>query len=79
MAALAWTAGKWVVRVHQSGGFQSVTFDEQATVGDRVYSIKQQGGSWVLIRAIDDIDDRYRVFPSNAAAKQQVETWEHLA
>lgn len=78
MASLTWTAGKWVVRVHQSGGTQRVTFDEQATVGDRVYSIKQQGDSWVLVRAIDDVDDRYRVFDSVSAAKQQVEAWEHL-
>jgi hypothetical protein len=79
MAALRWIEGKWVVRVHQSGGFQRVTFDEQATVGNRAYSIKQQGDSWVLIRAVDDLDDRYRVFGSADAAKQQAEAWEHVA
>jgi hypothetical protein len=45
MTALRWIEGKWVVRVHQSGGLQRVTFDEQATVGNRAYSIKQQGAS----------------------------------
>ncbi|MDT5357495.1 MAG: hypothetical protein QOJ56_6027 [Mycobacterium sp.] len=76
MTALAWTAGSWVVRVHQSGGSQSVTFDEQARIGDRVYSIKQQGASWVVIRAIDDVDDRYHVFDSMHAARRQAEEWE---
>lgn len=79
MTALAWTAGKWVVRVHQSGGTQSVTFDEQAVVGERAYCIKQQGDSWVLIRAVDDVDDRYGVFNSADAAKKQAEAWEHVA
>jgi hypothetical protein len=79
MAALTWITGKWVVRVHQSGGSQRVTFDEQATVGNRAYSIKKQGDSWVLIRVIDDVDDRYRVFGSADAAKQQAESWEHVA
>jgi hypothetical protein len=76
MTALTWAAGNWVVRVHQSGGSQSVTFDEQARMGDHVYSIKQQGNSWVIIRAIDDVDDRYHVFDSVDAAKRQAEEWE---
>jgi hypothetical protein len=76
MTALSWAVGNWVVRVHQSGGSQSVAFDEQARMGDCVYSIKQQGNSWVIIRAIDDIDDRYRVFDSMDAAKRQAEEWE---
>ena len=37
MTALRWMEGKWVVGVHQSGGFQRVTFDEQATVDNRAY------------------------------------------
>jgi hypothetical protein len=76
MTTLTWTAGRWLVRVHQSGGSQSVTFDEQATIGNRVYSIKQQGHSWVVIRAVDDVDDRYHVFDSMGAAKRQAEKWE---
>ncbi len=76
MTALTWTMGSWVVRVHQSGGSQSVTFDEQATIGNRVYSIKQQGNSWVVIRAVNDVDDRYHVFNSMEAAKRQAEEWE---
>ena len=76
MTALRWTAGSWVVRVHQSGGSQRVTFDEQATIGNRVYAIKQQGGSWVVIRAVNNVDDRYHVFDSMDAAKQQAEKWE---
>ena len=76
MTALTWTAGDWVVRVHLSGGSQSVTFDEQARMGDHVYSIKQQGRSWVIIRAIDDVDDRYHVFDSVDAAKRQADEWE---
>jgi hypothetical protein len=79
MTALRWMEGKWVVGVHQSGGFQRVTFDEQATVDNRAYSIKQQGASWVLVRAVDDVDDRYGVFGSADAAKQQAEAWEHVA
>jgi hypothetical protein len=79
MTALRWIEGKWVVRVHQSGGFQRVTFDEQATVDNRAYSIKQQGASWVLVRAVDDLDDRYGVFRSADAAKQQAEAWERVA
>jgi hypothetical protein len=79
MAALTWITGKWVVRVHQSGGSQKATFDEQATVDSRAYSIKKQGDSWVLIRVIDDVDDRYRVFSSADAAKQKAESWEHVA
>jgi transcription elongation factor Elf1 len=55
---------------------QGVTFDEQATIGNRVCSIKQQGHSWVVIRAINDIDDRYHVFDSIGAAKRQAEEWE---
>jgi hypothetical protein len=51
-------------------------FDEQATVSNRVYSIKQQGDSWVVIRAINDVDDRYHVFDSKDAAKRQAEEWE---
>jgi hypothetical protein len=65
-----------LVRVHQSGGSQSVTFDLQATIGNRVYSIKQQGDSWVVIRAVNDVDDRYDVFDSMDAAKRQAEEWE---
>lgn len=76
MAALTWTVGSWVVRVHQSGGSQSVTFDEQATIGNRVYSIKQQGDSWVVIRTVNGADDRYRVLDSIEAAKRQAEVWE---
>jgi hypothetical protein len=76
MTALQWTVGNWLVRVHQSGGSQRVTFDEQATIGNRVYSIKQQGDSWVVIRAVDDVDDRYQVFDSIDAAKRQAEEWE---
>ena len=79
MAALTWIEGNWVVRVHQSGGSQRVTFDEQATVGNRAYSIKQQGASWVLMRAVDDVDDRYCVLGSADAAKQQADVWEHVA
>ena len=79
MTALRWMEGKWVVRVHQSGGSQRVSFDEQATVANRAYGIKNQGDSWVLIRVIDDVDDRYRVFGSADAAKQQAEAWEHVA
>ena len=51
-------------------------FDEQAAIGNRVYSIKQQGDSWVVIRAVNDVDDRYRVFDSMDAAKRQAEEWE---
>jgi hypothetical protein len=76
MTALTWTVGSWVVRVHQSGGSQSVTFDEQAMIGNRVYSIKQQGDSWVVIRTVNGADDRYRVLDSMDAAKQQAEVWE---
>ena len=76
MTALTWTVGSWLVRVHQSGGSQSVKFDEQAAIGNRVYSIKQQGDSWVVIRAVNDVDDRYRVFDSMDAAKRQAEEWE---
>ncbi len=76
MTALTWTMGSWVVRVHQSGGSQSVTFDEQAMMGNRVYSIKQQGHSWVVIRAVNGVDDRYHVFDSMRAAKRQAEEWE---
>ncbi len=76
MTALTWTVGSWLVRVHQSGGFQSVTFDEQAMMGNRVYSIKQQGHSWVVIRAVNGVDDRYHVFDSMGAAKRQAEEWE---
>ena len=76
MTALTWTAGNWVVRVHQSGGSQRVTFDEQATINNRVYSIKRQGDSWVVIRAVDDVDDRYHVSDSMDAAKRQAEAWE---
>ena len=78
MTALTWTVGSWLVRVHQSGGSQSVTFDEQATIGNRVYSIKQQGDSWVVIRAVNDVDDRYHVFDSMDAAKRQAEEWEQV-
>jgi hypothetical protein len=76
MTALTWAVGSWLVRVHQSGGSQSVTFDEQATIGNRVYCIKQQGDSWVVIRAVNDVDDRYHVFDSMDAAKRQAEEWE---
>jgi len=76
MTTLTWTVGSWLVRVHQSGGSQSVKFDEQAAIGNRVYSIKQQGDSWVVIRAVNDVDDRYRVFDSMDAAKRQAEEWE---
>ena len=76
MTALTWTVGSWLVRVHQSGGSQSVTFDEQATISNRVYSIKRQGDSWVVIRAVDDVDDRYHVSDSMDAAKRQAEAWE---
>jgi hypothetical protein len=76
MAALEWMAGKWIVRVHQSGGYQTAMFDEQATVGNRAYSLKKQGDSWILVRVINDVDDRYRVFNSADAAKQQAEAWE---
>jgi hypothetical protein len=34
MTALIWTVGSWLVGVRQSGGSQSVTFDEQATIED---------------------------------------------
>jgi hypothetical protein len=78
MTALRWMEGKWVVGVHQSGGFQRA-FDEQATVDNRAYSIKQQGASWVLVRAVDDVDDRYGVFGSADAAKQQAEASEQVA
>jgi hypothetical protein len=53
-----------------------VTFDEQATISNRVYSIKQQGDSWVVIRTVNDVDDRYHVFDSMDAAKRQAEEWE---
>jgi hypothetical protein len=53
-----------------------VTFDEQATIGNRVYSIKQQGDSGVVIRAVNDVDDHYHVFDSMDAAKRQAEEWE---
>jgi hypothetical protein len=76
MTALTWTAGNWLVRVHQSGGSQRVIFDEQATIANRVYSIKQQGDSWVVIRAVNGVDDRYRVLDSMVAAKRQAEVWE---
>jgi hypothetical protein len=76
MRALTWTVGSWLVRIHQSGGSQSVTFDEQATISNRVYAIKQQGDSWVVIRAVNDVDDRYRVFDSMDGAKRQAEEWE---
>ena len=76
MTALTWTVGSWVVRVHQSGGSQSVMFDAQAMIGNHVYSIKQQGHSWVVIRAVSDVGDRYRVFDSMDAAKRQAEEWE---
>jgi hypothetical protein len=76
MTALTWTVGNWLVRVHQSGGSQRVTFDEQATIGNRVYCIKQQGDSWVVIRAVNDIDDHYHVFDSMDAAKRQAEEWQ---
>ena len=77
MTALTWTLGSWLVRVHQSGGSQRVTFDEQAKIGNRVYSIKQQGDSWVLIRTVNGADVRYRVFDSMDGAKRQAEVWEH--
>ncbi len=76
MTALIWTVGSWPVRVHQSGGSQSVMFDAQATISNRVYSIKQQGHSWVVIRAVNEVDDRYHVFDSMDAAKRQAEEWE---
>jgi hypothetical protein len=76
MTALTWTVGSSVVQVHQSGGSHSVIFDEQATIGNRVYSIKHQGHSWVVIGAVNDVDDRYRVFDSVDAAKRQAEEWE---
>jgi hypothetical protein len=53
-----------------------VTFDEQATIGNRVYSIKQQGDSGVVIRAVNDVDDHYHVFDSMDAAERQAEEWE---
>ena len=52
-----------------------MTFDEQATIGNSVYSIKQQGDSWVVIRAVNEVDDRYHVFDSMDAAKRQAEEW----
>jgi hypothetical protein len=76
MTPLTWTPGNWLVQVHQSGGSQSVTFDLQATISNRVYSIKRQGDSWVVIRAVDDVDDRYHVSDSMEAAKRQAEEWE---
>jgi hypothetical protein len=76
MTALTWTVGNWVAQVHQSGGSQSVMFDQRATIGNRVYSIKQQGHSWVLIGAVNDVDDRYRIFDSVDAAKRQAEKWD---
>jgi hypothetical protein len=79
MTALIWNVGSWVVRVHQSGGSQRVTFDEQAMIGNRVYSIKRQGHSWVVIRAVNDVDDRYHVFDSLDAAKRQAEKWEQVS
>jgi hypothetical protein len=76
MTALTWTVGSWLVRVHQSGGSHSATFDEQAMIGNRVYSIKQQGHSLVVIRAVNEVDDRFHVFDSMGAAKRQAEEWE---
>jgi len=76
MTALTWTSGEWVIRVHPSGGHQRVTFDEQARIGKRAYAIKQQGDSCVLIRTVDDVDDRYHVCHSVEAAKRQAEVWE---
>jgi hypothetical protein len=76
MTALTWTVGSWLVRVHQSGGSQRVTFDEQATIGNREYSIKQQGDSWVVIRTVNGADDCYRVLDSMDGAKRQAEVWE---
>lgn len=79
MRALEWAVGSWVVQVHRSGGSQRVTFDEQARIANRAYCIKHQGGSWVLIRAVNDVDDRYYVSDSADAAKRQAEEWEHTA
>lgn len=79
MRALEWAVGSWVVQVHRSGGSQRVTFDEQARIANRAYCIKHQGGSWVLIRAVNDVDDRYHVSDSADAAKRQAEEWEHTA
>jgi hypothetical protein len=78
MTALTWTVGSWVVGAHLSDGYHRFTFDEQATVANRVYSIKRQGDKWIVIRKLDYVHDQdhWRAYDSEDAAKRQAEQWE---